>query len=82
MRIITLQVCGTITALVLVVMLIATARHRAQSRHQGMRHTSALAEYTWAAIPWLMVAVCALPAVQRIVSGHDDARDAVVSLQR
>ena len=69
MRILTLQVCGAITALVLVAMLSAIARHRAQNRRRGICQTMALVEYAWAAIPWLMVAVCALPAVQRILGG-------------
>ena len=69
MRILTLQVCGAITALVLVAMLSAIARYRAQNRRRGICQTTALVEYAWAAIPWLMVAVCALPAVQRIVGG-------------
>ena len=82
MRIITLQVCGAVAALVLAAMLSAIARYRAQSRSRGICQTNALVEYAWAAIPWLMVAVCALPAVQRIVAGHDSARDAIVSLRR
>lgn len=82
MRIFTLQLCGAVAALVFVAMLSAIARYRARNLRQGVCQTTALAEYAWAAIPWLMVAVCALPAVHRIVAGHDDAREAIVSLQR
>jgi heme/copper-type cytochrome/quinol oxidase subunit 2 len=68
MRVIGLQICGAITALVLLAMLTAVARHRAQRRPEAAYHTTAIEEYVWAAIPWLMVAVAVLPAVRQIMA--------------
>ena len=68
MRLIVLEVCAGIVALLFVVMLVATASHRARLRAGGEYPASALAEYLWAVIPWLIVAAAAFPAARLIVT--------------
>ena len=70
MRLIILEVCAGITALLFLVMLAGTARHRAQRRSEGANNVAAMSEYLWAVVPWVMLAACALPAVRLIVTGH------------
>ena len=72
MRLFALKVCGAIAVLVLVVMFGGIMRHRAQWRPDGAHHTTALAEYLWAAIPWLIFAAGVLPAVRLIVARGDE----------
>jgi heme/copper-type cytochrome/quinol oxidase subunit 2 len=67
-RLILLQICVGITALVFLVMLAGIARHRAQRRCEGATDVAAMSEYLWAVVPWVMVTVCALPAVRLILS--------------
>jgi heme/copper-type cytochrome/quinol oxidase subunit 2 len=67
-RLIVLEVCAGIVALLFIVMLVATASHRARLRAGGEYPASALAEYGWAVVPWIMVAAAALPAVRLIVA--------------
>jgi heme/copper-type cytochrome/quinol oxidase subunit 2 len=69
-RLILLEVCAGITALVFLVMLTGIARHRAQRRSEGTNNVPAMSEYLWAVIPWVMLTACALPAVRLIVAGH------------
>ena len=70
MRLILLEVCAGITALLFLVMLAEIARHRAQRRSDGANDVAALSEYLWAVVPWVMLTVCALPAARLIVTGH------------
>jgi heme/copper-type cytochrome/quinol oxidase subunit 2 len=69
-RLILLEVCAGITALLFLVMLAEIARHRAQRRSDGVNDVAALSEYLWAVVPWVMLTVCALPAARLIVTGH------------
>jgi len=66
MRLLVLQICGGIAALVFLAMLSATARHRLQASPH-MRQSPALAEYLWATIPWVIIVACATPAVLRVL---------------
>ena len=68
MRLILLQVCAVITALLFLVMLTEIARHRAQHRCEGTGNAPAMSEYLWAVIPWVILTACALPAVRLIAS--------------
>ena len=70
MRLILLQVCAGITALLFLVMLAGIARHRAQRRSEGANNVAAMSEYLWAVVPWMMLAACAFPAARLIVTGH------------
>jgi hypothetical protein len=63
-----LQVLAAIAALVFVIMLVATAMHRAAGRSEDTHRTCALAEYLWTMVPWLMMGACVAPAVRRIVA--------------
>jgi heme/copper-type cytochrome/quinol oxidase subunit 2 len=63
--------CGSIALLVFLTMLRAIARHRARLFPDRAYGPTAVAEYVWAAIPWLMIVACALPAVRLIVAGPD-----------
>jgi heme/copper-type cytochrome/quinol oxidase subunit 2 len=67
-RLILLEVCAGITALLFLIMLAEIARHRAQRRCEGMGNASAMSEYLWAAVPWAILTVCALPAVRLIAT--------------
>ena len=69
MRLIVLEVCAGLGALVFLAMLVATALHRSARGSGGTYQCAALAEYLWVVVPWLMMAACALPAVRRIVAG-------------
>jgi heme/copper-type cytochrome/quinol oxidase subunit 2 len=69
-RLILLDVCAVITALLFLVMLGGIARHRAQRRSQGANNLAAMSEYLWAVVPWVILTACALPAVRLIVKGH------------
>lgn len=68
MRLILLQVCAAGTALLFLVMLTEIARHRAQQRSEGTDNPTAMSEYLWAAVPWVILTACALPAVRLIAS--------------
>jgi heme/copper-type cytochrome/quinol oxidase subunit 2 len=69
-RLILLQVCVGITALLFLVMLAGIARHRARRRSEGANNSTAMSEYLWAVVPWVILTACALPAVRLIVTGH------------
>jgi heme/copper-type cytochrome/quinol oxidase subunit 2 len=66
MRIAILRAALVMGAGVLVAMLVAMRRHRA--RAAGSAQAIAFAEYLWAVVPWLIVALCVTPAVQRILA--------------
>ena len=68
-RLIALFTCGSIALLVFLAMLSSIARHRARLCPDRAYGATAVAEYVWAAIPWLMIVACALPAVRLIVAG-------------
>ena len=70
MRLIALEVCAGVGALVFLTMLVATALHRSKRGSEGTYQCAALAEYLWAVVPWLMMAACVLPAARRIVAGN------------
>ena len=70
MRLILLEVCAGITALLFLVMLAGIARHRAQRRSEGANNPTAMSEYLWAVVPWVMLTACALPAVRLIAALH------------
>ena len=69
MRFITLQVLAVIAVIVFAIMLITTASYRGAGNEQPKHSGSALAESLWTAVPWLIMAACAFPAVRRIVAG-------------
>jgi heme/copper-type cytochrome/quinol oxidase subunit 2 len=69
-RLILLEFCVGITALVFLVMLAAIARHRAQRRSEGANNATAMSEYLWAVVPWVILTACALPAVRLIATLH------------
>lgn len=64
MRIIALSMCGSIALLVFLTTLLAIARHRARQCPDRACVATAIAEYAWAVIPWLMIVACALPAAR------------------
>lgn len=68
MRLIVLELCLAIAAVVFLTMLAGIASHRRQSRGHGTLSRSALGDYLWAIIPWIMAAAAAWPAVSRIVA--------------
>jgi heme/copper-type cytochrome/quinol oxidase subunit 2 len=70
MRFVVLEVCACIVALLFLTTLTATAVHRAKRSSTDAHHANALTEYLWAAIPWVMIAAAALPAVRLIVAEH------------
>ena len=70
MRLILLEFCAGITALLFLVTLAAIARHRAQRRFEGANIPTAMSEYLWAVVPWVMLTACALPAVRLIATLH------------
>ena len=70
MRLILLEICAGITALLFLVMLTEIARHRAQRRSEGANSPTAMSEYLWAVVPWVILTVCALPAVRLIAIRH------------
>ncbi|MFL6602886.1 MAG: cytochrome c oxidase subunit II transmembrane domain-containing protein [Steroidobacteraceae bacterium] len=70
MRLILLEVCTGITALLFLLMLCAIARHRGQRRSEGTANAPAISEYLWAIVPWVIFTACALPAVRLIATGH------------
>jgi hypothetical protein len=47
-----------------VAILLATRSHRLRATD-----SRAAVEYAWAVVPWVMVALCAAPAVHRILAG-------------
>ena len=69
MRTIALEVFAIIAAAVFVIMMIAVMRHRSSDPAQTARQSSALAEYLFALVPWLIMAASALPSLRRIAAG-------------
>jgi hypothetical protein len=69
MRLIALEALAVVAALVFFTMLVATALHRATNGSDNIYRASAIAEYLWAVVPWLMMGACVFPAVRRIVAG-------------
>ena len=70
MRLIVLEVCAGITALLFLIMLAEIGRHRARRRSEGANDAAAMSEYLWAVVPWVILTACALPAVRLIVAGQ------------
>jgi heme/copper-type cytochrome/quinol oxidase subunit 2 len=66
MRFIALTLGITVTALVLMTTVWATARHRAHRYHDTTYRASALAEYSWLIVPWIILIAAAVPAVRGI----------------
>jgi heme/copper-type cytochrome/quinol oxidase subunit 2 len=69
MRLIALEVCAGVAALLFITALVAIAAHRVH-RSDGPGRGTALAEFVWAVVPWIMVVAAALPAVRLIVAKH------------
>jgi heme/copper-type cytochrome/quinol oxidase subunit 2 len=69
-RLILLDFCVGTTALLFIVMLAEIARHRAQRRSEGTNNATAMSEYLWAVVPWVILTACALPAVRLIATLH------------
>jgi heme/copper-type cytochrome/quinol oxidase subunit 2 len=69
-RLILLDFCVGITALLFLVTLAEIARHRAQRRSEGANNATAMSEYLWAVVPWVIITACALPAVRLIATLH------------
>jgi heme/copper-type cytochrome/quinol oxidase subunit 2 len=69
MRTIALDVLAIIAAVVFVVMMIAEVRHRASRAAETSSEISALAEYLFALVPWLIMAASALPSLRLIATG-------------
>jgi hypothetical protein len=67
-RLIVLEVCAGIVALLFLVTLAATASHRARLRAGGACPASGLPEYLWAVVPWVIIAGSTFPAVRLIVA--------------
>jgi heme/copper-type cytochrome/quinol oxidase subunit 2 len=68
MRIAVLWCVLAISVGLFVGMLVALRRYHA---HNGeLTHRTAAVEYGWAIVPWLIVALGAAPAVQRILLGR------------
>jgi len=51
-------------------MMLALARARAEAGGPPAFHSSAVSEYLWAVIPWLLIIACAIPAARRILADH------------
>ena len=70
MRLIALEVCASIIALLFLTSLAAIAAHRTKRGSQSVFQAASPTEYLWAVVPWVMVAVCALPAVWPILAAQ------------
>jgi hypothetical protein len=70
MRLVVVGIFTCALALVLLVMLAATALHRARGYPDSTYRASALAEYLWTLMPWIIMAAAALPAVRLIATAH------------
>lgn len=70
MQTIALEVLAIIAAAVFVVMMIAIGRHRSSNTAQTLGQRSAVAEYLFALIPWLIMAAGAIPSLRRIAAGN------------
>jgi heme/copper-type cytochrome/quinol oxidase subunit 2 len=68
MRLMVLETLAAVAGLAFLVMLRAIALHRAAPSADASLQGSALSEYLWILVPWLMMAVCVLPSVRRIVA--------------
>ena len=68
MQVAALEAIGVVAGVLFITTLIATASWRAKCNDTSFRST-ALAEYLWALIPWVMIAACVLPAVRLILDG-------------
>jgi heme/copper-type cytochrome/quinol oxidase subunit 2 len=68
MQLIALKALAAVAAFVFLSMLVAIALHRSARGAEDSYQSSAVAEYAWAVVPWLMMAACALPAVRRIAA--------------
>jgi len=67
-RLIVLEVCAGILALLVLATLAATASHCARHRAGGAYPASALAGYLRSMAPWVIYAAGALPAVRLILA--------------
>jgi len=66
MRVALLWFMLVISGGVFVEMLLALRNYRAHNI--VLTHPRAAVEYAWAALPWVIAAVCGAPAVQRILA--------------
>ena len=58
---------GAIVAAELAGMMLAVARRRADAGGPPTFHASAVRDYLWVLIPWLMIIACLIPAARRIL---------------
>ena len=68
MRIVILEICAMLTALVFAAMLVAILKSRRSGDVGARFHRSAAVEVVWAVIPCVMFVACAVPAVRLIVA--------------
>jgi hypothetical protein len=68
MRLIVLEALAVVAGLEFLIMLRAIALHRTAPSADASLLGSALSEYLWALVPWLMMAAGVLPSVRRIVA--------------
>lgn len=69
MQVAVLEAIGVVAGVLFITTLIATAMWRSANGNETSLRSTALAEYLWALVPWVMMAVCVLPAVRLIVDG-------------
>lgn len=68
MRLILLEICAAMAALLFVAVIAAIAGHRGKRRSEGGLHQP-LSEYAWAVVPWLLMVGSAFPAVSLTFAG-------------
>ena len=64
MRVIALELCVAVAAVLFIAMMAAAAWHRMRQPSGSEKRATALSEFIWAAVPWIMVVGGALPAIQ------------------
>jgi len=69
-RRIALEICTSVVVLLFLTSLAAMAMHHARRRIQGAAPAVSVAEYLWAAVPWVMVVAAAFPAVWPILAAR------------
>jgi hypothetical protein len=63
-RVIALELCVAIAALLFLAMMAGVARHGARQPSSGGKRAAALSDLVWAAVPWALVVGGALPAIR------------------
>jgi heme/copper-type cytochrome/quinol oxidase subunit 2 len=70
MRLIVAGIWCSALALVLLITLAATALHRARGQADSTCRVSAVAEYLWTIVPWIIMGAAALPALRLMATAH------------